>query len=114
MLEYWDTQAQDKSSGEQFRLALMAAGRLAPSEAFPEYFPEPEDEVAGMARDDSEIDFDYSAVQWEAPSEDGANEYERVMSALNQFKTITTRDPDANTEEVTAEFSAEPDDPEWF
>jgi hypothetical protein len=115
ILTYWDNQEEQRKETERFKLALMTAGRLSPAEAFPELFPDEHAEIPGSGPvDDSEVDLDYSAVTWESPAEDGGNEYDRVMMTLDRFKTITTRDGDLNAEEVTTEFNAEPDDPEWI
>jgi hypothetical protein len=115
ILAYWDGQKQQEEENQRFKLALVTAGRLSPAEAFPELFPDAQAAIPGSGpMDDSKVDLDYSAVTWESPTEDGGNEYDRVMATLDRFKTITTRDGDLSAEEVTTEFNAEPDDPEWI
>jgi hypothetical protein len=94
---------------ERIKLALVSSGRMTPAEAFPDLFTEDT-----TPRDDSEVDFDYSGVQWESPSDVGEAEYDKVMAALRDNATFTTRDASGTTEGVKTELPAEPDDTEWI
>jgi hypothetical protein len=91
---------------ERIKLAMVSSGRMTPSEAFPDLF-------AGDG-DEAEVDFDYSGVQWESPESVGEDEYDKVMAALRDNATFTTRDASGTTEGVNNQpIPLEPDDTEW-
>lgn len=106
MLAMWDNQARVRKEERELKLALLASGKVAPSDVFPELF---ESEA-----DDGAADYDYSEVQWEAPSSDGTN-YDTVMAALEAHRRVTTRDGSGTSEGVKPPtFPLEPEDPEWI
>lgn len=107
MLAMWDNQARVRKEEREIKLALLASGKVPPSELFPEQFDTSE-------VDDPNVDYDYSAVQWESPGEGGSN-YDAIMAALEAHRHVTTREAPGTSEEVKPPVvSAEPDDPEWI
>lgn len=64
-----------------FKAALVAKGDYTTESVFPEHFAEeplPEGS-APVATDDSNVDFDYSQVEWSAPGEDEMAILERML-----------------------------------
>jgi hypothetical protein len=111
-LAYFDHQAKQERETEErlerIKLALVSSGRLSPGEAFPDLF-EPDGPVS-----EDDVEYDYSGVQWQSPSDVGEAEVDRVMAALRDNATITTRDASGTTEGVKTELPVEPDDTEWI
>lgn len=97
----WDNQAKHATKDREFRLALLASGKVTPEQAFPELFPDAE-----SSEDDAEIE----TYEYVSPAEN----FEDIMAQLHAHRTITTREGSGTPEGVTEEISLGPDDAEWI
>lgn len=83
LLQRQDNIERGEQMAEEFRLARIAAG-VKPADVFPEYFTEPGqvlDPGAEDALDEEDVDYDYSGVEWEGPSDIQPDE----MALLGEF-----------------------------
>lgn len=76
-----DNLDRQEKFADEFRLSLLASGKIPPDEVYPEYFIETKaaDLEAEDALTQEGVEYDYSGVTWEVPDE------EREMALLEEF-----------------------------
>jgi hypothetical protein len=84
LLQRQDTLDKGERFVSDFRLAQIAAG-ASPAEVFPEYFP---GEAADLEAEDSlaqdGVEYDYSGVRWQSPSDIADDELALLAQMMGQ------------------------------
>lgn len=89
------------ASTGQFDAAVLFPDRVTSGDA-------PADDAA--PRDDSEVDFDYSGVQWELPSDGDMEALETLAALVEDSASVAVGEDD---DDVQAFQDFTPDDREW-
>lgn len=85
LLQRQDNLRRGDERSDALRLAAVASGLHSMAEMFPEYFPDAALEIDEDSPEDvltnPDVEYDYSAVEWESPSDMA----EADMQALEEF-----------------------------
>jgi hypothetical protein len=111
--------SQDAEAERVVRAALVSSGQYEPRSVFPDYFGGPEQDQeepvdANGEHDDSDVDFDYSAVTWEVPSEMGDDEMALLRQVMGDNSNVgVVEDQDFPEVDKKVDLGFVPDEREW-
>lgn len=104
------------------RAAALSAGLGMPWRLFPDHFEVPDtekEEAEAIARGD-DVEYDYSGLDWEMPSESGDDPEEvlRLMSEMGANLNLSVNDDDSwkpePMPEIAEVLSVDEEDREWL
>lgn len=109
ILLYLDGLKEGKAEADMVKAALVASAKWTPQSLFPEWFPE--DEGGTPAGED--VEYDYTEVTWEAPSDSGGiEEFERIQQMLKESGVTVTED-EGPIDESAFFFTRDDDTEDW-